>query len=110
MKKIVLFAIVFLFAMQLKAEVQDTLKIATTAQCEMCKDRIEEAVNKLDGINYVNLDVASAVVSVLFDDEKTSPKEIRKKIASVGYDADDEKKDKRAYKRLPKCCQLGGHK
>lgn len=91
-------------------ELSDTLKINTTAQCEMCKERIEEAVNKIEGIDYVDLEVETAIVSVKFDKSKTDAEEIRKIIASCGYDADDVKKDKRAYKRLPKCCQLGGHK
>ncbi len=84
-------------------------EIKTTAECQQCKDRIEKAVNKLDGIKSVDLDVDSKICKVTYNEKKVSLKEIREKITSIGYDADDEKKDMRAYKRLPKCCQLDGH-
>lgn len=113
MKNLIVSILVFVaatFALSANDTAKDTLKINTTAQCEMCKDRIEEAVNELDGINYVNLDVPTAVVNVVYDDTKLSAKKIKEVIAGTGYDADEVEKDKRAYKRLPKCCQLGGHK
>ena len=71
---------------------QDTIKIQTTAQCEDCKERIEKAVNELEGIESADLEVESAVATVIFDTEKTSSEDIKKSIASVGYDADDVKK------------------
>ncbi len=92
---------------------QDNLKkaeIKTSAECDMCKDRIEKAVNKLEGIKSADLVVDTKVFKVSYDETKVTLKEIKEKIASVGYDADDVKKDPRAYKRLPKCCQLDGHK
>ncbi len=86
------------------------VEIKTTAECQQCKDRIEKAVNKLDGIKSVDLVIDTKICKVSYDEKVVTLKEIREKIASVGYDADDVKKDPRAYKRLPKCCQIDGHK
>lgn len=113
MKQLIFSLLIFFalsFTLHAEEMISDTLKIETTAQCEMCKERIEKAVNEMEGIKYVDLDVTTAVVSVVYNKEETTDKDIRETIADVGYDADDVKKDKRAYKRLPKCCQLGGHK
>jgi periplasmic mercuric ion binding protein len=86
------------------------IEIKTTAQCGMCKERIEEAVNDLDGIQKADLDVETKVLTVNYDPEEVDSEDIRKAVTRVGYDADDNKASKRAYKKLPKCCQLGGHK
>ncbi|OGU56926.1 MAG: hypothetical protein A2X64_02675 [Ignavibacteria bacterium GWF2_33_9] len=79
--------------------------IKTTAQCEMCKSRIEKNLNKVDGILKADLDLTTKKVTVKFDETKVSKVEIRNIISKIGYDADDVQKDMRAYKKLPKCCQ-----
>lgn len=104
-------ALIVLMGISLHSQTEiKNAEIKTTAECEKCKDRIEKAVNKLDGIKSVDLDVDSKICTVSYNEKEVSLKEIREKIASVGYDADDEQKDMRAYKRLPKCCQIDGHK
>ena len=85
------------------------IKIKTSAQCEECKSRIEKAVNKLDGIEAADLDVESKVLTVTYQTDQTDPDEIRLAVSRVGYDADDVPANERAYKKLPKCCQKGGH-
>ena len=84
-------------------------KIVTTAQCGMCKQTIEKAVNSLDGIETAELDVTSKKLRVKYDMSKISLDAIRQKVASVGYQADDVKANQKAYNNLPPCCQLGGH-
>ena len=60
-------------------------EIKTTAECEKCKDRIEKAVNKLDGILRVaaSYELGNAVVE--FDNTKTGIQEIQQAINSTGY-------------------------
>ncbi len=86
------------------------VKIKTSAQCGMCKEAIEKAVNKLDGIEKVNLNVDTKNAEVNYDAEKTNLDKIKKAINLAGYDADDTKADPKAYRKLPKCCKKGGHK
>lgn len=83
-------------------------EITTTAECDKCKKRLEEAVNRLDGILYSSLDVETRVFSVEFDPEVISIDKIKNVISKTGYDADEMPREESAYRRLPKCCQVGG--
>lgn len=85
-----------------------TAEIKTSAVCEMCKERIEEKVLKLDGVSKANLDVETKLLTVEYDESKISLKEIRIAISKTGYDADDVKRDPKVYKKLPKCCRIDG--
>jgi copper chaperone CopZ len=104
----------FIFLGILNAQEQNSTikeaKIKTTAECEMCKERIEKNVNKLEGIKSSNLDVPSKVFTVKYDEKEVDLDKIRNTISKLGYDADEVKANVKAYKKLPKCCQIGGHK
>lgn len=91
------------------AEATEEVKIKTSAQCELCKDRIEKALNKSKGIVSAELDLETKEVSVVYDTEQTNIEKIKEIISKTGYDADDIPANKKAYKKLPKCCQKGGH-
>ena len=67
----------------------EEIKIKTSAQCEMCKTRIEEAMAFEKGIVSSNLDLEDKVLTVIYKTGKTTPEKIRKAINAVGYDADD---------------------
>ncbi len=88
---------------------QDTVKIKTSSQCDACKERIENKLNFTKGVKSSNLDLATKVVTVIYDSEKINPDKIRAAISKVGYDADRLLADEKAYNKLPKCCQKGGH-
>jgi copper chaperone CopZ len=87
----------------------ETVKILTSAVCEMCKDRLEEAMSEIKGVTSSNLDVESKILTVSYEPELVTPDDIRKVVTKTGYDADDMPASKKAYKKLPKCCQKGGH-
>ncbi len=83
----------------------ENVKIKTSAQCEMCKKRIEDRLNNEKGVKWVNLDLATKYVEVRYDSKKTSVDKIRKAISEVGYDADSVKANEEAYSKLPGCCR-----
>lgn len=83
----------------------ETVKIKTSAQCGMCKDRIEEALAFEKGVKKSELDLDTKIVTVSYKPAKTSVDKIRKAITKVGYDADDVPSDKKAYSKLPACCK-----
>lgn len=85
-----------------------TAEIKTSAVCEMCKERIEKKVLKLNGVIEANLDIDTKILNVKYDESKTSLEEIRTEISKTGYDADDVKRNPKAYKKLPKCCRIDG--
>lgn len=52
--------------------------------CASCKSLIERNVNKLDGINMVNVNFAAAKMMVDYDEKKVTLEEIAKAVASAG--------------------------
>ncbi|MBN2613568.1 MAG: cation transporter [Bacteroidales bacterium] len=97
-----------MFALPSAAQKTTSLEIATSAQCEMCKDRIEEAMAFERGVKKANLDVETALLKVEYDSRKTSADRIRQAVSKTGYDADDVKADEKAYAKLPACCKKTG--
>jgi len=93
-----------------KAKKTETITIKTSAQCEMCKERIEKDLAYEKGIVSSNLDVETQVVTVKYKIAKTTPEKIRIAITKIGYDADDVPAIKKSHDNLPKCCQKGAHK
>lgn len=100
--------LVFLFAFckgtSLKAQTEnsasriDVVKIKTSAECDMCKTRLETAVRKMKGVKKAELDLSTKILTVEYSTKKNSPEKIRKAISDLGYDADDVKANNRAAK------------
>ncbi|MEM9324259.1 MAG: heavy metal-associated domain-containing protein [Bacteroidota bacterium] len=85
------------------------VEIMTSAICELCKETIERELTFTKGVKESDLNVESRVVTVKYNPKKTSPKEIRRHIAGVGYHADNVDRDATAYEKLPFCCKDGSH-
>ena len=85
------------------------IKIKTSAQCDNCKERIEKALAFEKGVKKSTLDVKTKECTVIYNPKKTSPEKIKAAIAKSGYDADEVKAEDKAYNKLPRCCQKGGH-
>lgn len=85
------------------------LEVQTSAQCEMCKDRIEKNMAYEKGVKFVELNLETKVLTLKYREDKTTPEDLRKAISKIGYDADDVEADPIAYEKLPACCQKGGH-
>ncbi|MCX6282107.1 MAG: heavy metal-associated domain-containing protein [Bacteroidetes bacterium] len=83
----------------------ETIKIKTSAVCDMCKDRIEQGMAFEKGVKNVVLDVKTKIVTITYVPSKTTPDDLRKAISKLGYDADNVAADKAAYSKLPACCK-----
>lgn len=100
-----------LFGQETKKEEKiNTINIMTSAQCEMCKDRIEGKMAFEKGVRNVMLNVDTKILTITYNTKKTSPEKLRLAVSKIGYDADNIPADDKAYHRLPACCQKGGHK
>jgi len=73
-------------------------------KCEMCKNKIEKAATDA-GAASASWNEKTQLLVVSYDASKTSNNAIQKKIASVGYDTQDEKAPDASYNNLEKCCQ-----
>ena len=103
MKKIII-VIFSILTMNAWAQ-KETVKIETSAQCEMCKERIEEEMQFTKGVTAANLDVESQILTITFKSKKTNLDKIKRAISLIGYDADEILADEKAHNKLPKCCQ-----
>lgn len=83
----------------------DTLIIQTSAQCGMCKERIEKAMAFEKGVISSELNMESKELTVMYKLNRTDANKIKQAISKVGYDAGDVKANPRAYKKLPACCK-----
>jgi mercuric ion binding protein len=114
MKKI--FLLIALFAGVQVASAQTTtskkqeVSIQTSAECGECEIRLEEALNYTKGIVYAELDLTTMKLNVKFKPKQITLAEIKAKIASMGYQADEVPADKVAFDALPACCKPGGMK
>jgi len=115
MKNIKLFLIVIFATIsgatfaQNKAKI-DSIKIKTSAECDMCKETIEKAMAYEKGVKSSALNVETAMLTVVYNPEKTNPEKIKKAVNEAGYDADELKANQRSYDKLNACCKKGAHK
>lgn len=80
----------------------DTIKV--WGNCDICKGKIEKAA-KAAGAESADWNPETKMLTVSYDESKTSRLDIEKKIASVGYDTQDIKASNGAYNKLDRCCQ-----
>jgi periplasmic mercuric ion binding protein len=95
---VVMFAGIAAFA-QKKTE---TIKVS--GNCGMCQKKIEAAA-KDAGAKKASWDKETKILTVTYDESKTSNDAIQSKVASVGYDTEKYVADEKVYKSLHGCCQ-----
>lgn len=105
--------IISLFAISIswgqeKQPKSQTVTIQTSAECDECKERLESTLNYTKGIVFAEVDISTKIATVKFKTKDISLVEIKQKIASIGYDADEIPADKTALEKLPLCCRPGG--
>lgn len=81
-----------------------------SGNCEMCKTRIEEAANSVDGVSNAKWDQKSQIIEVSFDTAETDLNKIGLAIAKIGHDNDLHKTDDKTYNALPGCCKYKRNK
>lgn len=55
--------------------------------CAACVRAVEKAVTKIDGINEVNVNLATEKMIVVYDNDKTSGEDIIEAVNKAGYKA-----------------------
>lgn len=108
MKKYIGILLLLMGSVAVNAQVEK-VEIKTSAICGMCKDTIERDLAFEKGVKTSDLDVETKVVTVEFNAKKTNADKIRKRITKVGYNADEMKRDQKAYDALDPCCKDGAH-
>ncbi len=105
--------VIGIFVLPNSAKAEGTNKqliIKTSAQCEMCQDRIQKNMKKVKGIENAVLNLDTKDLTITYTIGKITPDEIREALNNIGYDADNKPADPKAYKKLPKCCKKPDNK
>ena len=95
-------ALVFITATAFAASKTETIKVS--GNCGTCEKHIEKAAKEA-GAEKAKWNKDTKVLTITYDDAKTTSDAIQKKIASVGYDTEKYKGDDKAYNSLDACCQ-----
>jgi len=73
--------------------------------CEMCKERIEDAAVGLDGVHTATWDSESKMIHLNYDPDKVTTADIEQAIAEVGHDTENIKASDEVYEALHECCK-----
>ena len=104
----ILFLLIFLLTAfisnaQEKKNNKVTTEFEVSGVCDMCKKRIENAA-LIKGVKYAEWDKKTGIITVIYDDRKTTNEAIQEAIAEHGHDTPLAKADSLDYKKLPDCC------
>lgn len=106
MRKIVIIAVVMMLGVQLQAQDKNAkATIEVDGVCLMCKERIEKAAIKTKGVKSAVWDVQTHMLSLIFDERKTSLDTIHQRIADVGHDTEKVTATEEAYNSVHACCK-----
>jgi copper chaperone CopZ len=91
--KTLLIALISVFFMTITltatdAAVKTAVYKCSEVNCSGCQKHITEAVNTLEGIKKVNVDLKTKLVTVEYDDSKTTPEQIKAAIEDAGYETE----------------------
>jgi len=112
LKSVVTIVLMILFTMlsnELSAQKTKTIEFHTSAQCGMCKDAIEGAMNFERGIQFVELNLDNMFLTVKYKNKIHTEKSVKNLVSELGYSAGEVKANEKAMNELPKCCQPGAH-
>jgi copper chaperone CopZ len=81
-----------------------TVTFKVSGSCDMCKTRIEAALD-VSGVRKAVYDVASSTVTVNYNPRKLEEIQLHNLVAIAGHDTEKVKASEQAYVDLPECCQ-----
>lgn len=104
MKKLVLTMLALLFIVAAEAKTVKT-SFNVNGKCEMCETRIEKTAKGVAGVVAANWNQKTKMLTLIYDDKKTSPLKVQQALVKVGHDAGKLKASDKTYNSLPTCCK-----
>ena len=90
-------------AQQISSLKIETIQIKVLGNCEMCKERIEEAA-KGKGVKTAVWNIDSKMLLLIYNSSLTIPDKVLQRIADTGHDSELKKAKDIVYNVLPACC------
>lgn len=95
---------------QAKPQTTETVKITTSAVCDMCVKTISEALKFEKGVDSFQFNESNVKeLTVTYNSKKTSVEKIVARINKTGYDANESPAHEKAYDKLHECCKKDSH-
>jgi copper chaperone CopZ len=82
-----------------------TIKVPTIV-CGTCVRTVTSALEKVDGVRKVKVDLKKKTATVTYASTKVTVGKLEMAIANAGYDANDIKRNPEAYEKLDSCCKI----
>ncbi|MGB5497949.1 MAG: heavy-metal-associated domain-containing protein [Maribacter sp.] len=98
-------ALMLLTGITLAQEKNKKMTFEVDGKCEMCKARIEKAALGVKGVKYALWDIPSHQLSLIVDERKTDPMQIKTALVAVGHDTKELKATDEAYDSVHPCCK-----
>lgn len=73
--------------------------------CLMCKERIEKAAIKTKGVKSAVWNVKTHMLSLIYDERKTTLEAIHQSVAAAGHDTKEATASEEAYASIHPCCK-----
>jgi len=96
-------ATLMLLASFIKPPSKETTSFKVSGTCEMCKERIENALD-VKGVRNATWNQSTQMVSVTYNPRKLEVKQLHNLVAIAGHDTELVKASEQAYADLPECC------
>ncbi len=77
-----------------------------TIQCASCVNTVSKTLEKVEGVEEVNVDLEKKLARVAYLPDRTDLAKLEQAVAKAGYDANSTESDPEAYTGLPDCCKL----
>jgi Cu(I)/Ag(I) efflux system membrane fusion protein len=84
---------------------QDHAMLTVQGLCDMCRERIEKAAQRIAGVSSAVWDRNTKRLDFDFDPAGASPDAVARAVAAAGHDNDRHRADDKAYDALPPCCK-----
>lgn len=91
------------FTLQAAPE-KKTIQFKVSGNCEMCKKKIETAL-EIKGVKSAVWNMETNMVEVVYTPEVVSVEQLHQAIADAGYDTELVKAKDEVYNKLAQCCQ-----
>lgn len=103
---IVLLVIFIGFSVQAQEKKNKNAKYVTevNGNCEQCQKRIQKAAYSVAGVKSAVWSIETHQLSLILNEEKSTPLDVKKAIAKVGHDTDEVKATNEEYESLHSCC------
>ncbi|HMB62575.1 MAG TPA: heavy-metal-associated domain-containing protein [Eudoraea sp.] len=104
-KQLILLLFILTATVTVAQEKNKKMTFEVDGKCKMCKMRIEKAALEVDGVKYALWDIPSHQLSLIVDERKTNPMQIKTALVSAGHDTKELKATQEAYDKIHPCCK-----